>query len=344
VVVTVGEIAVWAGGEVVGDCATAVRAARPLGEASAGELTFVDGDRNLVAWHASPAAAAIVPLNFPPQDRPTVRVADPLLAFAAVVLKLRGPQSQPPTGIDPRAAVHPTAELGAGVFVGPFAVVGEGAVVGPGSAVHAGAVVGPFCRLGADVVLYPHAVIYERCVLGNRVTLHANSVVGADGYGYRLVDGRHVKVPQLSHVVIGDDVEIGAGTTIDRGTFSPTVIGEGTKLDNQVQIGHNCKIGEHNLLVSQVGIAGSCTTGDYVVMAGQAGIGDHIVIGDNVVVLAKAGVHKDIPAGTRVLGTPALPDREMAKIYMTLPKLPQMRRDLEELKARLPDREKDGGA
>ena len=330
--VTVLEVAEWTGGEVVGDGATALLAARTLGEAGPGDLTFVDGERNLRAWNGSPAAAAIVPLEFLPAGRPVIRVPDPLLAFALVVLRLRGPQPGRPRGVHPAASVHPTATLGADVSVGPFAVVGEGSVVGRGSVLHAGVVVGQNCRIGTEVVLHPHVVVYDDAVLGDRVVVHANSVIGADGFGYRTAGGRHEKVPQLSHVVVGDDVEIGASSTVDRGTFTPTVIGEGTKLDNQVQVAHNCVIGKHNLLVSQVGIGGSCTTGDHVVMAGQVGIADHTVIGDRVTILAKSGVHKDIPAGGRVLGTPALADRDMMTIYMHLTKLPQLRKDVERLK------------
>ena len=330
--VTVSEVAQWTGGEVVGDGATPLRGARTLGEAGPGDLTFVDGERNLSAWRNSPASAALVPRDFDPQGRPVVLVADPLLAFALVVTRLRGPQKARPRGVDTAASVHPSATLGPDVTVGPFAVVGDGAVLGRGCVLHAGAVVGPNCRLGADVVLHPHVVLYEGTVLGDRVVVHANSVIGADGFGYRTAGGRHVKVPQLSHAVIGDDVEIGASSTVDRGTFTPTVIGEGTKLDNQVQVAHNCVIGRHNLLASQVGIGGSCTTGDHVVMAGQVGVADHTTMGDGVIILAKSGVHKDIAAGGRVLGTPALPDRDMMKIYMHLTKLPQLRKDVEALK------------
>lgn len=331
-VVTVREVAEWTGGEVVGDGATALHAAQTLNEAGPGDLTFVDGERNFAAWKACPAAAALVPLDFPAAGRPVVRVADPLLAFAQVFLRFRGPPKSRPRGVDPAANVHPGATLGDDVTVGPFAVVGDGATVGRGSVLHAGAVVGANCRLGVEVVLHPHVVLYDDTVLGDRVVIHANSVIGADGFGYRVVNGRNVKVPQLSHVVIGDDVEIGASSSVDRGTFSPTLIGEGTKLDNQVQVGHNCVIGRHNLLVSQVGVGGSCVTGDNVVMAGQVGVADHTVMGDRVVILAKSGVHKDIPADGRVLGTPALPDRDMMKIYMHLIKLPQLRKDVEALK------------
>ena len=185
------------------------------------------------------------------------------------------------------------------------------------------------------MTLYPHAVLYDGCVLGNRVIVHAHAVLGADGFGYRQHDGRHVKVPQLGGVEVGDDVEIGAGTMIDRGTFEATRIGPGTKIDNLVQIGHNCKIGPHNLLVSQVGIAGSCITGAYVIMAGQVGIADHVHIGAGAVLGARSGVSSDLPGGVRYLGEPAIAEREQKRIYISMRDLPQMRRDLHRIKTHL---------
>jgi UDP-3-O-[3-hydroxymyristoyl] glucosamine N-acyltransferase len=164
------------------------------------------------------------------------------------------------------------------------------------------------------------------------VVVHANSVLGADGFGYRFQNGRHAKVPQLGSVEIGDDVEIGACTTIDRGTFQATRIGAGTKIDNLVQIGHNCKIGCHNILVSQVGMSGSSSTGDYVVIAGQVGIVGHIRIGDRAMIGGQAGVTKDVPAGQHMLGSPATPEREQKRILMSLERLPDIRRDLRRIK------------
>jgi UDP-3-O-[3-hydroxymyristoyl] glucosamine N-acyltransferase len=196
-------------------------------------------------------------------------------------------------------------------------------------------VIGRFCQIGDDVVLYPNVVLYDGTVLGNRVIIHGNAVLGADGFGYRLQNGRHVKVPQLGHVEIGDDVEIGACTTIDRGTFQATRIGAGTKIDNLVQVAHNCQIGRHNLLVSQMGIAGSSSTGDYVVAAGQVGIVDHVHIGDRVIIGGQAGVTKDVPAGQHILGSPATPERDQKRIMMSLEKLPEIRRELRRIKQHL---------
>jgi UDP-3-O-[3-hydroxymyristoyl] glucosamine N-acyltransferase len=267
--------------------------------------------------------------------RPIIRVADPLMAFVQVVQTLRGGPRLETHEVSAVAHVHPSAKLAPGVSVGPFAVIGEHAVIGENTTVHAGAVVGRGCRLGENVVIHPRVVLYDDCVLGNRVVVHAGAVIGADGFGYRVQDGRHVKVPQLGWVEIEDDVEIGACTTIDRGTFGPTCIGVGTKIDNLVMIGHNCRIGKHNILCSQVGIAGSTTTGDYVVMAGQVGVADHLTIGDHVTIMAKSGVSGNIPNGAQMLGTPAAPRREQVRVFSSLEKLPEIRRDVNRIKKHL---------
>ena len=333
--VTVRQLAEWVEGEVLGDGDLPIANARTLAEAQPGDITFLEHEKNLAAWHASRASAAIVPGTVPVNGRPLIRVADPLMAFARVVQRLRGRPPAAEPSVSPAAHVHPTARIGPGVSVGPFAVVGEGSEVGANSVLHAGAVVGRGCKLGQGVTLYPHAVVYDDCILGNRVTVHANAVIGADGFGYRTQGGRHVKVPQLGWVELEDDVEVGASSTIDRGTFGPTRIGAGTKIDNLVMIGHNCRIGRHNLLCSLVGVAGSCTTGDYVVMAGQVGVADHVTIGDQVVIGAKSGVAGNIPAKSHVLGYPATPHKEQARIMSSLGVLPEIRRDVTRIKRHL---------
>ena len=296
---------------------------------------FLHLDKHLNAWHNSQASAAIVPHSVPVNGRPIIRVADPLMAFARVVQQLKGRPPEPEGVISPSAHIHPTAKLGAGVSVGHFAVIGENSEIGANSTIHSGAVIGRFCRLGENVVLNPHVVLYDECVIGNRVIIHANAVIGADGFGYRTQNGKHVKVPQLGWVELEDDVEVGACTTIDRGTFGPTRIGAGTKLDNLVMIGHNCTLGKHNILCSLVGIAGSSTTGDYVVMAGQVGVADHMTIGDRVTIMAKSGVSNHIASGSQVLGSPAIPHREQARILLSLEKLPEIRKDVTRIKKHL---------
>jgi UDP-3-O-[3-hydroxymyristoyl] glucosamine N-acyltransferase len=264
-----------------------------------------------------------------------------LAAFIRVVLKLRGDRAEP-REVHPTAVVHPTAKLGPNARVGPNAVVGEGTVLGANATVHAGAVVGRFCTIGDDFTLHPHAVLYDDCVVGHRVTVHANAVVGGDGFGYRLVKGRHEKIPQVGSVELEDDVEIGSGSTVDRGAIGPTRVGAGTKIDNLVMVAHNCRLGRHNILVGQAGLAGSVRTGDYVVIAGQAGIADHIRIGDRTVIGAQSGVLGDIPPDTEVLGSPAFPRRDYLRTILGIQKLAELRDEVKDLKKRVKELEARG--
>jgi UDP-3-O-[3-hydroxymyristoyl] glucosamine N-acyltransferase len=336
VIVTLQEVAEWVGGEMHGDGTLPIAGARPLQEAEPGDITFLEHERHLSAWEKCRASAAIVPLSIPVNGRPVIRVVDPLAAFVTVVQRLRSDSTPPPPPqIHPTAWIDPSVILGPEASVGPYVVIEAGSVLGARCTLHAGVVIGRNCRLGDDVTLYPHAVLYDRTIVGNRVIIHAHAVIGADGFGYRTQEGRHHKVPQLGWVEIEDDVEIGAGSTIDRGTFAATRIGQGTKIDNLVMIGHNCRIGRHNLLCSQVGIAGSCTTGDYVVMAGQVGVADHLTIGDHVIIGAKSGVPRDVPSGSQVLGSPAMPRQETARIVASLEKLPELRKDVARIKKAL---------
>lgn len=329
---TVRQLAEWVGGEVLGDPNTVVRNAAALGDAEPGDFSFVsDGDKNLKAWAASKASAAFVPLTFPPDPRPVIPVRDPLAAFIQVVLRLRGDRPEV-RSVHPTAVIHPTVQFGPNANVGPYVVVGEGTTVGANATIHTGAVIGRFCSIGDDFALHPNAVLYDDCRVGNRVVVHANTVIGGDGFGYRLVNGRHEKVPQVGSVEIADDVEIGACTTVDRGAIGPTRIGTGTKIDNLVMVAHNCRLGKHNILVGQVGLAGSCTTGDYVVMAGQVGTADHVHIGDRAVLGAQAGVISDIPPDSEVLGAPAIPRRQFLRMYIDMQRLGELRDELKALK------------
>lgn len=333
---TVQQLAELVQGEVHGDGGQVITAARPLDLAQTGEITFLENDRHIPRLHTCKASAVVMPASLQGNGVTAIRVPDPLGAFVTIVRHLHGLPEDRTQGIDPRAVIAESAQLGEGTTVYPFAVIGEGTVLGARCRVHNGVVLGRYCRLGDDVTLYPNVVIYDGTVLGQRVVVHAGAVLGADGFGYRFLNGKHVKVPQLGHVEIGDDVEIGANTTIDRGTFQATNIGVGTKIDNLVQIGHNCKIGRSNVLVSQVGIAGSSTTGDFVVLAGQVGVADHLHIGDGALVGAKAGVSKNVPAGARLMGSfPALPEHDQRRIVATLRRLPEMRRDLRRIKLHL---------
>jgi len=341
VVATVEQLAALVHGRLVGDGKVPIESARPVGEAGPADITFIENERYAKLLRTSTAAAAIVGphfhLNRGVESAPisVIEVDDPLGAFIAVRKHLGGDQKPRWTGVHPMAWVSPSAKIGKDVAIYPFAYVGDEAVVDDGSTLHPGVVVGDRCRIGRDCVLHPNTVLYQDVALSDRVEIHAGTVLGGDGFGYRRVDGRHVKIPHTGRLEVGSDVEIGSNCTVDRATFEATRIGEGTKIDNLVMVGHNNQIGRHNLLCGQVGIAGSCTTGDHVVMAGQAGIKDNTQIGTGVVVGAQAGVHDNIPSGTEVLGSPAVPKRDQLRIFQMIARLPDMRRQLKELAAQV---------
>jgi UDP-3-O-[3-hydroxymyristoyl] glucosamine N-acyltransferase len=334
--VKVRELAQLVHGRLVGDGEIEIRGARTLEEAGPGDITFIEDAKHAKQLLTTRASAVVAGESLPVNGHVVIQVSDPLLAFVDIVRRLDGrPEQCPAAGIDPDARVDASAQVGEGTGIQAFAKIGPEAVIGVRCRIYSGVVIGRGCRLGDDVTLYPNAVLYDWTRVGNRVIVHANAVLGADGFGYRLREGRHVKVPQLGRVEIEDDVEIGACTTIDRGTFGETRIGAGTKIDNLVQIGHNCRIGRHNVFISQMGIAGSSTTGDYVVVAGQVGIVGHIQIGTGAMIGGQAGVTKDVPAGAHMLGSPATPEREQKRILMTLERLPEIRRDLRKIKQHL---------
>jgi UDP-3-O-[3-hydroxymyristoyl] glucosamine N-acyltransferase len=341
VVATVGQLAELVRGRLVGDGNLAIRSARPVGEAGPGDITFIESERFAKQLRASPASAAIVGPHFTVANQEAacslavIEVDDPMAAFIAVRSHLSGGNRPRWTGIHPQSSVAPTALIGQEVAIYPFAYVGEDAVIGDGTTLHPGAVIGAGCTLGRDCVIHPNAVLYANVILGDRVEVHAGTVLGGDGFGYRNAAGRHTKIPHSGRLEVGNDVEIGSNCTIDRATFEATRIGEGTKIDNLVMIGHNNQIGRHNLLCGQVGIAGSCKTGDHVIMAGQAGIKDNTKIGDGVIVGAQAGVHRNVPDGQHVLGSPAIPVREQRRIFQMIARLPEMHRQLRELAAQI---------
>lgn len=329
-------------GTVHGDKDRTVENARSLSEVGPDEVTFIEQERTLKCLNDCRASVLVLPGElvgkFPAAERSRftlIETKDPLLAFVRIFQAFQNIPARPCPGIAPQAVVDPTATLGADCTVMPLAVVGKNCQIGARCVLHPGVVLGEGCRLGDDVVLHPGVILYSGTILGNRVTIHSNSVLGADGFGYRFQNGRHVKVPQLGHVEVSDDVEIGSCATVDRGTFQATRVGEGTKIDNLVMIAHNCRIGQHNLIISQVGIAGSCTTGSYVVMAGQVGVADHVTIHDGAVIGAGSGVPSDIPAGQRMLGYPCWPERDAKRILMSLSNLPDLCRDVRQIKKKI---------
>lgn len=340
-VATVEQLAELVRGRLVGDGSVAIRSARPVGEAGPGDITFIESERYSKLLRGSPASAALVGPHFKlgqhevGSSLAVIEVDDPMSAFVAVKNHLSGGAKPRWSGIHPQACVASSAKIGADVAIYPFVYVGEDAEIGDGVTLYPGAVIGAGCKIGRGSTIHPNAVLYQNVVLGERVEVHAGTVLGGDGFGYRQSEGRHVKIPHSGWLEVANDVEIGSNCTIDRGTFEATRIGEGTKIDNLVMIGHNNQIGRHNLLCGLVGIAGSCKTGDYVVMAGQAGIKDNTQIGSGVIVGAQAGVHRNVPDGQHVLGSPAIPVREQRRVFQMIERLPEMHRRLRDLTARL---------
>lgn len=328
---TLGQLAELVQGELVGDGAYELSGAATLDEADARQLSFIDHPRLVSQLASSQAGALLVPRDWEPCDRPAIRVTHVRQSFARIVNHFRPQHVEERSGVSPLAVIDPTAVLGDNVQVGPHAVIGPQVVVGAGSTIHAHAVIMARCELGPEVMIYPGAILYRDTHLGARCVVHAGAVIGAYGFGYDTIQGRHQRGDQLGYVILEDDVEVGANTTIDRGTYGPTVIGMGTKIDNLVMIAHNCRIGRHNLICSQVGVAGSSSTGDYVVMAGQAGVPDHVRIGHRAILGAKAGVMRDVPDDTTVLGIPATPERDQMVKQAAFAKLPEMRRQLRDL-------------
>ena len=330
------------GGKVVGDGEALISGVAPIDEAGEGDITFLANPRYI--RHLKDSKASGVIAEEPIGGFNTLVVDNPYLAFAKI-LSLFYPQERPEPGIHPSAVVDPTATLGRDVTVLPWVFIGRKARIGDRVVLHPGVYVGEGVEIGDDSIIYPNVSIREGCRIGRRVIIHCNTVVGSDGFGYARDGERHVKVPQIGIVRIEDDVEIGACVTIDRATMGETVIGEGTKIDNLVQIAHNVKVGRDTIIVAQVGIAGSTRIGNRVTLAGQVGIVGHLTIGDGSVVAAQSGVAKDLPPGGTFSGTPAIPHREWLRVQTVLPRLPELkrevdrlRRELEEIKARLKGR------
>ena len=328
---SLGELAALVEGRLIGDESILIQGAASLRDAEPGQISLIDGDDKSHLLQQCRAAAVIAPRNFSCQDYPAILVDDVHRAFAIVVLHFHPQRCTKRNGISPLASISPTAKIGENVDIHPFATIGDDVEIGSGATIYGGVHIMAGSRIGEEVTIFPNAVLYEETIVGPRSVIHANAVLGAYGFGYGFADGRHVLSAQLGNVILGAEVEIGAGSTIDRGTYGPTVIGEGTKIDDLVMVAHNCRIGRHNMLCSQVGIAGSTTSGDYVVMAGQVGVRDHVHIGDRAVLGAMAGVTNDVPEGARMIGIPATPERDQKLKQAAFSKLPEMRQQLKKL-------------
>ena len=341
---TVKELAERLGCPCEGDGGTVLTGVAALDKAVAGrgDLVFMAGPKFRPLLEATAAAAAILPPGEAFDRIPVLRAENPQLAFVRAT-GIFHPSAKPAPGVHPTASVAPTARLGKGVSVGAGCVVGDGADIGDGTVVHPLVSIYPRVKVGADCILHSHVSLREGVTLGERVILHNGVVIGGDGYGYlKGGDGRYVKIPQIGTVVIEDDVEIGANSTVDRAALGATVIRRGTKIDNLVTIAHNVEIGDNVLLVAQAGIAGSSKVGRNSILSGQVGVPDHIEIGENVVIAAKTGVTNDIPSGSFVSGSPHLDVRVWRKFWACAPQLYDLIKDVKKLRARVEELEKKG--
>ena len=337
---TVLDLAHLVDGDLHGDATVVISGAATVSNAGPEDITLADNDEFLNKIDTSQAAAVVVPHGVRPHRVPYICVDDVRRSFAKIVLSFRRPIKWEGIGVSPDAHVSPSARIAPDVDIYPGALVGDNATIGSGSVIHSGVRIMAGSKLAENVILFPNVVLYENTIVGPRVTIHSGAVIGAYGFGYDLVNERHELTAQLGHVEIKADVEIGACTTIDRGTYDATVIGEGTKIDNLVMIAHNCRIGRHNIICSQVGIAGSVTSGDYAVFAGQVGVKDHVHIGDRASLGAKSGIMSDVPAGSEYLGAPAMPLKEQWQAYAIIPRLPEMRKQVMQLERELAELKK----
>ena len=315
-----GDLANHVASRLVGDADLEIQDARSLLTASLNHITFVTDEKHLTSFLRSECDCAVMSADVDlagtniEETRHLLISENAERAFGEIVKLFRPPRPRRRIGISPQANVSDSAQIAEDVDIFPGAVIGEDVSIGCGTIVHPNVTILDGAQIGANTVLFPNVVIYDNCVVGSRCIVHGGVTIGGYGFGYQSDQYCHELASQYGNVVIEDDVEIGANSTIDRGSFDSTTIGQGTKIDNLVMIGHNCQIGKHNLLCGQVGIAGSTITGDYVVMAGQVGIGDHLKIGDRVVLAAQSGVMHDLPSGQTYLGSPAIPARERMQL------------------------------
>ncbi|QDT38334.1 UDP-3-O-(3-hydroxymyristoyl)glucosamine N-acyltransferase [Stratiformator vulcanicus] len=339
----------------LGDVGRSLSDAAPFESAGPESLSFLTNHRLIDADSPSKAGAIVTTREIAnkletAEYAGVILIADqPREKFFEILSRLCPPRPRAEIGISKAAWIHPSVEIGEGTNIYPGASVAEHVVIGPGCDIHPGVRIGPNCRIGANTCVHPNAVLYGDVSLGERVIVHANAVLGADGFGYEFKNGGHQRLPHGGSLRVEEDVEIGACTAIDRAMIGETIIGAGTKIDNLVQVAHNCRIGRHNLLAGQTGIAGTVTTGDYVVCAGGAGISDHTTVGDRAIIASRSAVHKNVPAGETWGGYPAQPVDDAKRQVMAQKRVPEMRDQIKELQAQVAQlqaalRQDDGSA
>ena len=337
---TLGEIASFLLGKVIGDPQVVISDVRGIDEAGKGDLTFIANPKYMKALETTKASAILVSPQIEKIDRNLIVVDDPYIALGRV-LGLFYPEDRDTPRISAETFIEEGAIVSRDAHVYPGVYIGREARVEQGVILYPGVYIGRRVVIGEDSILYPNVVVSRRCIIGKRVILHAGVVVGSDGFGFARPALENIKIPQVGFVQIDDDVEVGANTTIDRGTIEKTWIQKGVKIDNLVQVAHNVVIGEYSVIVSQVGISGSTRLGKGVILGGQAGLVGHIDLGDHVMVGAQSGVHDDVPANQVVSGYPHLPHRQWLRVQACVSQLPEMRKNVAAMLKRLEKLERD---
>ena len=337
---TLGEIAELIEGELIGNSTLVITGLSGIKEAKQGDLTFVANSKYFPLVAKTKASAIITPREMNLKGSTSIiRTENPSLAFAKVVSLIFDHPSPFSQGIHKSAIIAEDAEIGPGVNIGPYTVVEEKVKIGANTTIGSGCFVGHLTTIGRDCLIYPNITIRERIAIGNRVIIHCGTVIGSDGFGFVNVKGIHQKIPQIGTVEIQDNVEIGANVTIDRARFDKTIIGQGTKIDNLVQIAHNVRIGKNCIIVSQVGISGSTVLEDNVTLAGQVGLTGHITIGEGAVVASQSGVSNSVPPYTTVWGFPAKPHMHAKRVNACVQRLPHYVKVIQDLKKRIEELE-----
>lgn len=336
---TLAEIAKMIDGEVVGDKDLVITGLSGIQEAREGELTFLANSKYIPLAKSTKAAAIIISRDIDVSDKPVIRTNNPSLAFSELISAMTEHEAHSFQGVHPSAYVGEQVKIGKNVAIGPLAIIEQNVSIGNNTVIYGGAYIGHHALIGDDCIIYPQVTLREHVTIGDRVIIHSGAVIGSDGFGYIQVDGVHKKIPQVGTVVIGHDVEIGANVAIDRARFDKTVIGNGCKIDNLVQVAHNVVMGEHCIIVAQVGISGSANIGKGAILAGQAGITGHISIGEGTLIYAQSAVAKSVPAHSQYSGYPARPHALWKKAQVHTMRLPQYVKMIHDLQKKIKELE-----
>jgi UDP-3-O-[3-hydroxymyristoyl] glucosamine N-acyltransferase len=330
------DIAALVQGVVVGDQKLVISSLSPIDNIMPNALVFAEGTDNLKQAEASNAAAILVGSHISGVSKPIIQVANPFIAFIKLLNHFY-PARKPERTVHPTAVISKDVKIGKNVSIAPYVIIEAGSAIGDNCVIKSHVHIGHDVTIGPDTTLHPHVTIYDKSKIGARVSIHASTVIGSDGFGYRFDEGQHLKVPHVGHVVIEDDVEIGANTVVDRATLGTTVIGTGTKIDNLVQVAHSVKLGKHNILCAFTGIAGSTVSGNNVLFAANVGVSDHVKIDDGVILGARAGVppKKHLKQGNIYLGNPARPKDKAIEQELSVTRIPIIRKNLKLLSERV---------